>query len=306
MKQEFKLKKEEYYKVRNRIFFSFLALLISFTGVMWGIFYFTNTEIPKPSNWFSIYLIFLFIFPLFLQFLSGILKAKTENKGYKVTFDEKAIKLEQMGSWNDLINQLLFFKTKYLINQRCIRYKEIVAIQKSKNGSYLIKGKQNAYPNTLIISPHIENVEALEIRLTEIKPISKYPTSSEFNHEFKTKKTPSQEFFDRRTIYPSVGIYLLILFISYFWFNPINWPLTMFLSLVAFLAIFLMFWRFRKMGHSIYSVTLDDTRIIVENRNGSFRVAPFNQLTSIKKKFNNLVILTNQVNNSQHQRCDIS
>ena len=72
---------------------------------MWGIFYFTGTEIPKPSHWIDVYFVVLFLFPILAQSLGGISRARTENKSYKVIFDDDAIKLEQLGSWDELVNQ---------------------------------------------------------------------------------------------------------------------------------------------------------------------------------------------------------
>jgi len=50
MKQIFKLKKEAYYKARNQMISFLLGFMVCFPAYMCGIFYFTGTEIPKPSR----------------------------------------------------------------------------------------------------------------------------------------------------------------------------------------------------------------------------------------------------------------
>lgn len=296
MKQIFKLRKDEYYKTRQQLFSTFIGFIVFFIVIMWGVFYFTNTKIPTHPHWYNSYLIFLFIFPIFLQFWGQVNRAKISNKRYQVTFDNHAITLTQLGIWNEFIVRLILFKPRYTNSIRRIPYKEITAIEKSRNGSFVIKGQQNSYPNTLIISPHIEQAKNLEITLSEIKTISKYPTPSDTSKEFKNLDKTSFSLIQNS--YPILSMYLVGLFLSYFWIDPINWPLTIFISIVFLSASIALVWKFRKLKSDIYSLTVDTTRIIVEHRDGTLKVIPFNQITSTRKRSNNLLIVTNSVNSS--------
>ena len=292
MNQKFTLKKDGYYKARKQTLYFFLGFVSYIITVMWGTLYFTGTEIPKPSHWLHFYFIFLFIFTFSPQFLREISRAKTANKSYKVFFDEHAIKLEQLGSWDDFMNLILFFRPKYTINHQRLLYKEIISIEKSNNGSFIIKGQQNSYPNTFILSPHIENAKELEITLSEIKRINQYP-----NGKATIFKNTPQKFFTAKNSFLFFGIYLIILLFACFWFYPINWPLTAFLSIAFCLPIFAMTWRLKKVGPFISDLCIDDTRIMVRFRGGIISAFPFNQLNSIRKNWNNhLVLLTNHVN----------
>ncbi len=120
MKQEFTLKKDEYYKTRKRIVYTILGFSAYFIVLMWGIFYFTGTKIPMPSRWIDVYFLFLFVLMTLFPFLDELSKARAAYKTYRIIFDNHAIKLKKLGTWNSLPQKLFFFKPRYIIDKRQI------------------------------------------------------------------------------------------------------------------------------------------------------------------------------------------
>ncbi len=282
MKQQFKLKKAGYYKAVIRHFTFLSIFLLFFAAIMYGVFYFTGTEFKKSFTLTNA-IAFLPFWGIFLfQFLEGWYKAKVTNKRYKISFCYDYILIEQVAFWDQP-----FFSGPN-ISQRRLYYKEITEIRKSNTGYYTLKGLEDSNPNTLIISADIENINGLEETLAEIKPIKLHSEVTNLE-EFPVTEDVAQnnhwhQIFSLKNIGMILGCYAIFLLISYFWFNPINWPLTLFLSIIYFSFMLLLIPVFIKRYNQVFPIILDNTAVIVERAKGNPVAMPFNEITAIRKK----------------------
>lgn len=247
MKQQFKLKKDGYYKAIKQSIFIWVLILFFIITQMWGIFYFTGSLPLDPSKSY-----FLFIPSLTLLFtvFTGIYKTwyreYIQHKYYRIVFDTDSIFFEQIGIWEETA---FFFWSSYNISKRRIPYKEITDIKKNKTGYYTIKGDVNSSPNTIIIPAQIENMEAFEVALSEIQPIINDDATKDvaaYKFGKVALKKQMRQFFNSKTVSIILGAYFMVLLFSYFWFHPINWSLTLFLSVLYFSATFVFLYGYFK------------------------------------------------------------
>ncbi len=296
MKQQFKLKKEGYYKaIKQRLLTNFLATFLSIFMVL-GMFYFLDFDFQKNFTWASSwYLLPGICVYILLQLCSGLRRIKVNYQSYEVIFEEEAILLKQLGHYEPLF----FFIPSFGIDKRRIPYKEITAIRKSKTEYYTIKGEENSYPNTLLISAQIEDNDALEEILCEIKPIiphEEVPDIKEYLVSEIAIKNQWKQFFNFKTISIILGSYLLALGIAYFWFASINSNLILFLSMATFIFFYGLIYFFLKKNNPKSPVIIDKTAIIIEQESGHSRAILLKEITAIKKNSSNLLVYGKAIN----------
>jgi len=282
MNQQFKLKKETYYKELKQKFTFGSLFFLFFTSVMLGGFYFTGVDFQKLFTFeFAVFFIPFLGVTILMNAFKAWRQAKINYKSYKVIFEDDSLLLEQaVGQWD------YTFISSHSISQRRLFYKEIIEIRKSKAGYYTIKCAENSYPNTLTISANLENIKAFEATLSEIKPIRFHLDATNVKEYLVdgAKVENQNKILYNKSLKILFGSYLVLLILSYFWFTPINWPLTIFLSIVYFLIILLTLPPLIKRNHHVFQIVVDDTAIIVERIKGSPVALPFNEITAVTKQ----------------------
>lgn len=292
MEQHFKLQKKAYYKSIKQMLFRGGIFCLFFIVLMFGIFYFTNTEFKNPLGWGILIVLIPPIAMVALQIFQGWRQAKINHKSYKISFDENSILLEQVVFWNHS-----FFSSPSISHRRLL-YREITEIRKSDTGYYTIKGQADSYPNTLLISPNIENAKTFEETLSEIKPIKLHHEVNDLK-EYPIKKisifSSESLLFNPKYLSGLFGVYLVALLFSYFWFDPINWTLAGFLSLVYYLWMFFIFYIVVENNNIVFPIIMDKTALIIERIKGKPVAIPFKEITSVTKNSFQFIIVGKKI-----------
>ncbi|MFB9080427.1 hypothetical protein ACFFLS_20035 [Flavobacterium procerum] len=185
MSEIFKIKENGFDEVRKQVIIKIVAIAI--LAMSFGLLIsFFNTESTEEFINFLPFIMLFLVVSMFIGFRSAVKRYKSFFESYQLNFAENNISREQQN-------------TPVLT----IQFSDIQSISQNKKGDYTIKGKTSK--ETIYIPAQVENVQKLESKLQQIKPVVQ-----------KDQKT-----FDQKYAIPLMIINLVSMAVVYVSFNKI-------------------------------------------------------------------------------------